>query len=50
MDDVFDMLAVSMAFENNLDHETAEQLVRWLDSEGVLDYDILKEVYLDPTS
>lgn len=38
-------LAADMAFENNIDFSLAEQLTTWLQNEGIVDYDILKETY-----
>jgi hypothetical protein len=44
---VFEGLASSMAFENVIEPALASQIVVWLENEGILDYDILKEVYLE---
>jgi hypothetical protein len=44
---IYEGLANSMAFENNIDIGVAAQIVGWLDTECVLDYDQLKEVYLE---
>jgi hypothetical protein len=38
----------SFAFENGLSFDTAHSLVHWMENEGVLDYDILKETYSEP--
>lgn len=48
--DVYAALSASLAFENNIVPSVATQIVQWLDTEGVLDYDILKETYLGDTA
>lgn len=49
MNDIFNLFTPDLAFENNLDTETATRITKWLVNEGVLDYDVLKEVYNEPT-
>lgn len=39
------MFQTNLAYENNLDTNTAEKIVEWLENEGVLDYEIIDEVY-----
>jgi hypothetical protein len=46
--DILDSFAQCLAFENNVPIEAARSLVTWMENEGVLDYDILKETYLEP--
>lgn len=48
MEKQLEMLADSMAFENEIDTELAAKVVTWLDIEGLVDYAILKETYGEP--
>jgi hypothetical protein len=48
MKNIIEDFTASFAFDNGLSFETATSLVEWMENEGVLDYDILKEVYSEP--
>lgn len=48
MTNPIECLAACMSHENNITLEEAQSLVNWLENEGVLDYDILKETYEEP--
>jgi hypothetical protein len=43
---LFETFTQSLADENKIDHRTANMIVKWLESEGVLDHEIMKETYL----
>ena len=45
LNNVISDFTASLAYENGLSHDIAVSLVEWMQNEGVLDYDILKEVY-----
>lgn len=42
---MFDYLKAAMIEELGLDTETVDRIVAWQDTEGLLDYDIMKEIY-----
>lgn len=48
MNNVINDFTASLAYENGLSHDIAVSLVEWMENEGVLDYDILKETYAEP--
>jgi hypothetical protein len=43
---LFETFTQSLADENNIDTTTAQKITNWLESEGVLDHEIMKETYL----
>lgn len=45
MDEAITLLTANFAEENGLNPDTATKLVTWLDNEGILDYDIVRETY-----
>lgn len=45
--DVYKELAIDLLTVINLSIEDAQKVVKFLDDEGLIDYDVLKEYYLD---
>ena len=43
--DTFTNIASSLAFETGIDIESAEKVVKWLITEGVLDMPVANETY-----
>ena len=48
MDNILESFTACLGFENGFDYDTATSLVKWLEDEGVLDYDVLRETYQEP--
>lgn len=46
MTNIYDELAIDIVSNCSLTMHIARKVVRYLESEGILDYDILKEHYL----
>jgi hypothetical protein len=48
MENILNSFTACMAFENGISAEQAQSLTTWLENEGVLDYQILRETYDEP--
>lgn len=49
MENILESFTNCMAVENGLTEDAAKSLTTWLENEGVLDYNILRETYEEPT-
>lgn len=48
MENILESFTACLAFENGVDITAARSMTQWLENEGVLDYDILRETYQEP--
>lgn len=48
MENILESFTHCMSFENDLTFNQAAGIVEWLQNEGALDYDTLRETYKEP--
>lgn len=48
MEEILESFSNCMAFENGIDIEAARSMTKWLENEGALDFDTLRETYVEP--
>lgn len=48
MENILDSFAHCMSFENGLTYDQARGIITWMENEGALDYDTLRETYAEP--
>jgi hypothetical protein len=48
LENILESFSACLAFENGMDIETARSITTWLENEGALDYDVLRETYAEP--
>lgn len=49
MENITAAFTASLAFENDILPSVATRVVAWLETEGALDYDVLRETYIGET-
>ena len=48
MEKILDSFAHCLSFENGVSLDHAREIISWMDTEGALDYDVLRQTYEEP--